>query len=137
MPTTNKRSGKASSLTWKGTALTITKYTPTTTRTLADATASDDYDATSNMLWETQIPVKLAQELKIEGKYNVVTTPSTVIADLYTGNAAAAVVLGIDAGTLLGHGNYDISSFEAGVPIDDIVTYTCTAKLNGIFTPNA
>jgi hypothetical protein len=134
MSVTNKLTGKASSLTYGGTTLPITKHTPSVTRTLADTTDSTDYDPTTNMLWESQIPVKLAQTLKVEGKYNTSTIPSTIIADLYSGNAAAAIVWTLKSGVVAGHGNYDISDFETSAPVNDTVTYSCTAKLNGVFT---
>ena len=134
MSVTNKLTGKASSITYSGTSLPITKFTPSVTRTLADATDSTDYDSGTDMLWESQIPVKLAQTVKVEGRYNTSTIPSTIISDLYTGNAAVTVTFTLKTGTIVGHGTYDLSDYEQDVPVDDIVTYSCTLKLNGVFT---
>jgi hypothetical protein len=130
-------SGKASKLSWGGVDFPIKKYTPKTTRKLADTTDTGDYDVSSDMLWETQVPVSIAQELSIEGYFRKSITPTLFVTQLYSGVAAVAVILTLDAGTLFGHGNYDISDFSCDIPSDDVVSFSCTAKLNGIFTPNA
>jgi|GEM_PF-2895922 len=134
MSVSGKLTGKAQSLVIGGSTLPITKVTATTTRTLAEATDSTDYDAASDMLWESQIPVKLSQELKVEGRYNTATIPTAVVATLYSGAAAGTITWTLKTGVVYGHGLYDISDFEASAPVDDIVTYSLTAKLNGPFT---
>jgi hypothetical protein len=129
--------GKASYLLYKGTRLRITKYSPKMTKTHADMTDSGDYDAASDMLWETQKAVKLAASVDVEGNYNLSETPATVIADLYSDVGAVPVVFGLTPGALYGHGLYDVTDFSTDVPVSDKVTWSATLKLNGIFTPNA
>ncbi len=134
MSVTNKLTGKAGSWTYTGTTIPFSNITPTDTRSLANTTDSTDYDAGSDMLWESQLPVKEAMELKVEGFYATNVIPTPILAALFSGAAAAAVVITLKSGTILGHGNFDISDFEAGVPVDDTITYSVTLKLNGIFT---
>ena len=112
----------------------IKKYTGTTTRTLADTTDTGDYNQPSDMLWESQIPAKLCMELDVEGNYRLNQTSSTFLATLFSGANAVAVVLGLDAGDLFGHGNFDISDFTLESPSDEVISFTCKMKLNGTFT---
>ena len=134
MALSDRLTGKASTLTWGGTTVPLTKWTPKTTRNLADATDSSDYDSGTDMVWKKQLPVTLEQELSIEGRYNTSVIPTTFTTALFSGNAAVAVVLTLKPDGVYGHGSYDISDFELSDPVDDMVTFTATAKLNGIFT---
>jgi hypothetical protein len=131
----DKRAGKASSFTLNSVKIPMRKYTPKTTRKLVDTTDSEDYDTATDMLYASQVPVMVSQELTVEGNLDLNTTPSSLWALLYSGAAAVPAVLGIDAGHLCGSGNYDISDFTTNVPIDDKVDWTATFKLNGKFTP--
>lgn len=132
--TANKRTGRAAFFSIAGTKIGMTKLSPKTTRKLADVTDSTDYDATSDLIWPAQLAVMAPIELSIEGRYNVVTTPANLINTLYTGAAAVAVILNIDASTIYGHGLFDISDFEASIPDDDVVTFTATFKSHSVFT---
>jgi len=134
MALSDRLTGKASTMTYAGTTVPLTKWEPKTTRTLASATDSSDYDSASDMVWETQLPAKLAQELSVEGRYNTSVVPSTFTTDLFTGNTYVAVVLTLKSGVIYGHGNYDLSDFSLSSPTEDIVTFTATLKLNGKFT---
>jgi predicted secreted protein len=129
-----KLSGKASYLTYKGTRLSITKVTPKFTRGMADTTASDNYDVTSDLLWKSQIAVTGSMELSVEGRFDLNSTNSVILADLASGVAAQPVVLGLNATTVFGHGNFDISEFTADEPVDDTVNFTATLMSNGVFT---
>lgn len=133
----DKLTGKASGVTFNGTALYITKYAPKVTRTLVPTTDSGDYDADSDLLHETQLAVKVSMELTVEGYYRKSQTDNAVIAALYSGAAALPVVLRLDAGSLFGHGNFDLSEFSSEVPLEDKVTWTATLKSNGKFTHGA
>ena len=129
--------GRASYFQFSGTKVPIKKYTASTTRTLADTTDTGDYNVAADILWETQIMAKLAQELDVEGNFRLNQTNSLLISQLISSNNAVAVVLGLDAGDIYGHGNYDISDFSTEVAPGDVVTYTCKLKLNGPFTPGS
>lgn len=133
----DKLSGKASYFQFKGTRLTITKYSAKVSRDLVDTTDSDDYDAASDMVYPSQLAVKVGTEVSVEGNFKKSQTPAKLVAELYAGNAAGAAVLGLDAGALLGHGNFDLKDFECEVPITETVTWKGTLVSNGVFTPNA
>lgn len=132
-----KLTGKASYISISGVRIPIKKYTAKTTRKLADTTDSDNYDSGTDMMYASQLPVMASQELTVEGNFDLNTTPSSVIDLLFSSTAAVPFVLGLDAGTLLGSGNYDISDMSTTVPIEDVISYSLSAKLNGTFTPGA
>lgn len=133
----DRLTGKASYLLFDGVMIAITSYKPKTERKLADTTDSGDYNTQADLVFPTQIPVSAAVELSVEGRYRKSSTPSALIATLYQGGGPYPVVLGLDAGTLAGHGNFDVSDFEASVPVQDTVTFTCTMKSNGQYIPNS
>lgn len=133
----DRLSGKASYLTLGGTNIAITKYGPKVPRKLADWTDSGDYNSTADMIFPGQVPVSAPLEVSVEGRYRKSTTPSAIVALLATSATNIPCVLGLDAGTIWGHGNVDIANFETDVVYDDIVTFTCDLKSNGQWTPNA
>lgn len=133
----DRTTGKASYFVFNGVNIPITKYTPKTTRNLPDSTDSGDYNSNTDLICHTRIPVSVDMELSVEGRYRFSVTPSGIMSVLFTGINALPVQLGIDAGHLFGHGLFDLGDFSCDVPIEDIVTFSCTLKLNGIFTPNA
>lgn len=132
-----KLSGKSSYMTVLGTQVPITKVTSSGKRSHGDTTDSTSYDAATDMLWEEQIPIKLSQELKIEGRYHILLVPTQVVAWMYSANTAVPCVFGLASGVIHGHGDYDITDLEVADPVDDVVTYSCTLKLNGVFTPGS
>lgn len=133
MSTTYKLTGKAASWTFAGTAIPFTSISPSVDRGIADATDSTDYDPSTDMLWESQLPVKMAKTLDVEGRYNKNVIPSAVLSALFSGVVAQTVTIKLDASTTFGHGYFDITNFKASVPVNDMVTYTCTLKLNGVW----
>jgi len=133
----NKLTGKASYVLLNNTQIPITKYSPKVTRTLADSTDSTDYDATIDMINMSQLPVTLSQELSVEGKWNLANTNQALLTMCYSGITAVPVVLGLNAGALFGSGLFDMSDFSADSPINDTITFTCTLRSNGKFTPGS
>ncbi len=127
--------GKQSYFVINGFTVPITKYTPKTNRKLADITDNGDYDLNTDLMYPTQLPVNAVTECSVEGRYRKSSTPAAIIALLYSGAYAIFTTLGLDAGTLYGTGNFDISDFQIDVPVDDTVTFTCNIKSNGKFTP--
>lgn len=130
----SKLTGKASSFVYNANTIPITKYAPKGNRKLADTTDSTNYDAASGLVWNSQLACSANLELDVEGFYYTTNTDSQVVAELFSGNAAVAAVLNLDAGDIFGHGNFDISNFEASVPIEDTVSWKATFKSNGVFT---
>jgi hypothetical protein len=132
----DRLTGKASFINFGGSLLGITKATPKVNRKLADTTDSGDYFQSPDMLFPTQIPVSAPLELAIEGRYRFSSTPS-IVALLGTSATDIPIVIGLNLAAVWGHGVFDISDFETDIPVDDVVTFTCTAKSNGQWTPNA
>jgi hypothetical protein len=89
------------------------------------------------MLYPEQLPVAIGMEISVEGNYDLNSTPSVIVGLLFSGADAVPVTLGLDAGNLFGHGNFDLSEFEIGNQIDDKMGFTCTLMLNGKFTPGS
>lgn len=134
MSVSNKLTGKAGSFTYSGTSIPFNKVSISTTRGLVDATDSTDYDSGDDIVYKSQLAATLELSVKIEGRYNTSVIPSTVIADLYTGNAAVACRFTQKTSVIYGSGSFDVADFECSAPLDDITTYSCTLKLNGKFT---
>jgi hypothetical protein len=133
----DRLTGKASAFFYNGIPIPITKATHKATRDLANTTDNGDYVQQIDLLTPTQIPTAVTTEFAIEGRYRKSSTPSAIIAALYTGVTAVPAQLYLDASTLAGHGNFDISEFQTDCPDDDVVTFTANMKSNGQFTPNA
>jgi hypothetical protein len=133
----DRESGKASYLTINSVQIPITKTTPKVDRKCADTTDSGDYQSTQDMLFPTQVPVSVGTEIAVEGRFRKSSTPAAIIAQLYTSATNIPCVLGIDSGTIWGHGNVDITDYQQDNPVDDVITFTCTLKSNGVWTPNA
>lgn len=133
----NKVAGIAASFTYNGVAVYITKASPKFTREMADSTDSGNYDATSQMIHKEQLPVSLQTELAVEGMFRTSgtgPTTSTLLAQLYSGNAAVTATVKIDGSNQLITGKWDITDFEAELSIDNTVTWKATFKSNGTMT---
>lgn len=133
----DRLTGKASSVNYNGTTLYITKYTIKGTKTLVDVSDTGDYDVDTDLIHQTQLASKVGWDLELEGYYRKSQTNAAVVASLYQGASAVPVVLGLDAGTKMGHGNFDLSDFSAEVPSEDKVSWKASAKSNGKFIPGA
>lgn len=130
--------GKASYFKLDGTKIYITKYGPKFSKTRVDTTDSADYDEATDLVWKTQLYAGAQVELSVEGKYDLNGNTALLTAKLLAGGApASAVQLGLDAGSLLGSGNFDVDGFEVESVIEGEVTYKATLVSNGPFTPGA
>lgn len=135
MAQTSSKTGRGGYLTIDGTAIPITKWTATSTKEMADSTDSNDYDAGTGVLWKSQKPGAVSQEVSIEFNYDTATTPTGITAKL-KGDAVVAGVLKIDRSTTYCSGNYDMSEVETNVEVPGATMITGTAKLmsNGPIT---
>lgn len=133
----DRLTGKASSFTYGGTLINITKYTWNVDRALANATDNGDYAQITDIISPTQIPYMATTKVDVEGRFRKSQTPAAIVTNLYSGVSAVPVTLGLDAGSQAGHGAFDIGNFSCEVPIDDIVTFKCSMTSNGPFTPNS
>jgi hypothetical protein len=133
----DRLSGKASYLNVNGTLLPITKTSAKVNRACKDSTDSGDYYASPDMIYPTQIPVSVQTVISVEGNYRFSSTPSAIIALLYTDATQIPCVLGLNTGAVVGHGFVDVTDFETSLPLQDIVTWTATLTSNGQWFPNA
>lgn len=133
----DKTTGKASYFIYGGVIIPITRTNLKIDRALAPCTDTSDYVPDFNIIGPTQLPVSAVVEGTIEGVYRFSTTPSTIVANLFTGLYAVPCVFGLDGNTIVGSGYFDISNFTQDAPVEDIVRYTCTVRSNGLFTPNS
>jgi hypothetical protein len=134
----DRLTGKASYFLYNGFAIPITKATAKGTGKMADATDNGDYDQSTDLLYPTQLKVSAPTEIAIEGRFRKSVIPPNIIAAFYESNPGGLMAnFGLDSGTILGHGYFDLTDWQADVPVDDIVTYSATLKSNGKFTPNS
>jgi hypothetical protein len=133
----DRLTGKASYFTFNGIIIPITKVSAKVTRALANTTDNGDYYQQNDMIFPTQLPVSCPTEFAVEGRYRFSSTPAALIATLYTGVFGIPAIFGLNASAVWGHGTFDISDFETDDPVEDVVTFTCTMKSNGQFTPNS
>jgi len=133
---TDRITGKSGSFTFNGISIPITKWSARTTKKLADITDNADYNLNTDLMWPTQLPVNAVLDVSVEGRFRLSVTPADLLAPLYTGLTAIPVTLALTTSQIYGHGNFDLSDFSCDLPVDDTVTFTCSLKSNGIFTPN-
>jgi hypothetical protein len=132
-----KVAGKAGSLTYNSQTLNFSKWTAKVNRELADSTDSNDYDAVTDMLWKSQIPISNQIEVDVEGNFDLNSTDTTLLTPLFSGTAAVPVILKITPTHTFGHGNFDLGNFEVEVPVDGLVKWKGTMRSSSIFTPLA
>lgn len=138
MANTDRPSGKASYWTFNGVNISITKMDVKIVRKLGDTTDSGDYNATQDMIGPTQVPVTCKVEGTMEGRFRLSSTPSSFIGPLFTSITQVPIVIGLNLTPVIwGHGLCDISDFTTSIPVDDVVTYSCSFVSWGSFTPNS
>jgi hypothetical protein len=128
-----KVSGKAGTWTYHGVQLNFKTWSADFDRTNVESTDSANYDAGTDMVWQAQIPVKLAGTVEVEGNFDKSTTNANIMADLFSGVAAQPTILKIDASTTFGHGNCDLSKFKTTLEVEGMVSFTATLQTNGVF----
>lgn len=133
----DRLTGKASYFLFNNFVIPITKISPKLVRKLADTTDSGDYVQQADMIGPTQIPVSVKTECAVEGRYRFSSTPSAIVAALYTSVTQIPIIVGLNQGTVWGHGLADISDFTTDIPVEDTVTFTCSVVSYGLWTPNS
>jgi hypothetical protein len=137
MPKSNA-SGKQGYFEYGGTQLYIKSWKGTITTKYADTTDSADYDSTSGLVWNSQLPVSAKFEGEIEGNYDLNGNTDTMIGDLIDGTTTPVTVeLGITATEAFGYGTMQVSEFAVETPIEDTVTFTAKVMTSGRFVLGA
>jgi hypothetical protein len=126
--------GKAGSMTWNSTALTMTEANHKVSKTMADSTDSSNYQSATNQLYKSQIPGDLQLTLAVKGWYDSAQTPTTVIAAMQS-DAMVVVTTNANASIQIASGNFDVSDWESTVTIPGgtMVDFSCTLMSNGPF----
>jgi hypothetical protein len=138
----HKVHGKAATITFTppvgGSATTIQfrKWSGEVERRMADTTDSFNYDSTSDMVWNSQIPAGNSVKVTIEGVVDFGIFQTIIVPAICTSQVPAAVVLGITSAIIFGHGNFDLSNLkvELSTNEDDPITFTFDAMSNGVVT---
>jgi hypothetical protein len=134
----DRLSGKASYFVFDGAQVPITKATLKMPRKDEDTTDNGDYNSSQDVITPTQLIVSVQPTFDIEGRYRKSVIPSLISnAILQSNPGGLPAVLGLDASTVAGHGNFDITDFEVADDVMGIVTYTASMKCNGPFTANS
>jgi hypothetical protein len=128
--------GKSGSFVFNATTIPFKSVKPKTTRDFADTTDSSNYDAGTDLVHKSQLKVATQTEVPVEGLFDLNTTPSSLIAQLYNGADAVACSFNYTSGHPYGHGNFDLIDFETTYVSDqaDVVKWTATLRSNGVFT---
>jgi predicted secreted protein len=133
----DKLAGKQIYITIGGTNVKITKLSSKVSPKYADTTDTGDYDATTDLIYPSQIQVSAPVEISVEGNYYKSQTPTAVVARLFSGGGPYALTCGVATGYPHFSGNYDLSDFSITGQSDDTVTWSATLKSNGKVNPNS
>ena len=139
----SKLTGKAGTLTYANTVLTITKWSANVNKDFADSTDSSDYDSnTTHLVWKEQLASGIAIEGDIEGYWDTTANTGTnafLMSYFFSANAAADLALKLDASTVFASGNADLTNFKIEVAVNEAKTtgFTASYKSNGIWTQGA
>lgn len=130
--------GGPANFTFDSIPVRFTSVVPKLAKDMADTTDSSNYDATSKIVWKSQLATTGQIELAVEGKFYLVAQGTiSLITRCYNGNAAATGSLRLTATQVLFSGNWDISDFECTIDPSREVTFKCTLKSNGTPTVGA
>lgn len=131
-----KTTGRSGSATIRGQVISITKWEAKSSKNLADATASDNYDSTSGQLWQSQAVGAIGMEVTIEGNFDLAGTTDAQFVQWLKMDPPADVLLYITPTVRYCEGLFDMSdvSVSLSVPGGTMVTYSATLKSNGAIT---
>jgi hypothetical protein len=115
-----------------GTKVNITKWSASVDIKMADTTDSADYDASTALIWNTQLPASAKIGVDIEGNYDLNGAQASLISATLNGSSPTVIAeLGLTASAVFGYGTFNISNLKIDLPIEDTVTFTCTLVSNG------
>ncbi len=130
-----KHTGKAGTMTWNNSALTITEVGHKVSKSMADSTDSSNFQSSTNQLFKSQIPGDNQLTLSIKGHFDSSQTPTTIYAAMLS-DATVSIVTNVTASIQIAGGIFDISDWESSVTIPGgvMVDFSCTAMSNGPYT---
>lgn len=135
MKDTDRLVGTEQFLTISGSNIKLTKLTPEVAPKFADSSDTGDISPSNGLLGPSRLQVSAPVKIEAEGRYRVSSTPSAIIAKMFTGGGPYPVTCGPKTGNSQFSGNYDITNYKQDIPYDDVVTFSCTLESNGPVTP--
>lgn len=101
-----------------------------------DLTTSEQYDDETELLYPKQIQVAVSTEGAISGRFRLGTVPSTFVAAMYSGKISPKMTFYLTEDRKFGDGRFNVSDFDAEMPHDGVVTFTCRIIGYGKFSPD-
>jgi len=132
-----KSTGGGGSLTVAGTSIGFNTVSPSVKKDYDDATDSTNYDTGTQIVHKTQLAVATQTTLEVEGKIDLTTVPSVVVATMYSNPGAVSCALKYNGSSTYGHGLVDITDFKGTIDPMKVLNFTATLLSNGVWTPNA
>lgn len=119
-----------------GVPIGITGWTGTLNKPLADATDSNNYDATTQQTYQSQAYGVIGIDGTLEGNYDLAGTTDAQFTQKFKTDGPYPIVLGITRTQTWASMNADFSDiqFRVSVPGSTMVTFTANFKSNGIPT---
>jgi hypothetical protein len=115
-----------------GTKMNITKWSGSLEVKNSDTTDSNDFDASTNLVWNTQVPASAKMTIDVEGNYDVNGAQAPLVTAALNGASPLVIAeLGFTATAVFGYGNFNVTNFKADSPMEDTVTYSATLTSNG------
>lgn len=114
----------------------ITKWTMKARKEFADATDSNNFDATTGQLWTSQDPGAVGFDGSVEGNYDAAGTTDTNFIQKFKSDGPFPVSLFYTRTVLAMTANCDFSDVDVtvSVPGSTMVTFTANFKTNGVPT---
>lgn len=136
MAATQSTTGRFGTGSVNGTAIGITRWTARLHKDLADATDSNNYDATTQQTYQSQAYGVIGIDGTLEGNYDLGGSTDSNFTQKFKTDGPYPVVLGITRTTTFASFSADFSDveFSVSVPGSTMVTFTANFKSNGVPT---
>lgn len=136
MALTQSATGRLGNASVNGVAIGITGWNCTIHKEFADATDSNNYDASTGQLWGSQAPGVLGADATIEGNFDLAGSTDTNFLQKFKSDGPYAMILKITPTITYISGNWDFSDVQTtvSVPGATMINFTANAKSNNIMT---
>ena len=115
-----------------GSKMNITKWSGSLEVKTADTTDSNDYDAATGLVWNTQVPSSAKMSIDVEGNYDINGAQAPLVTAALNGASPLVITeLGFTSTNVFGYGNFNVTNFKTDAPVDDTVTFSATLISNG------
>lgn len=133
MAATQSATGRFGRGTVLGVEIGITKWTGKMRKEFADATDSNNYDATTGQTWTSQDPGVVGCDATVEGYYDFSGTIDANFIQKFKSDGPYAMILYLTRTAVWASWNWDFSDFEISlsVPGATNITFSANCKSNG------